>query len=98
MRALGTPHPDAGRAFTLRCCGREFSEPAQGPSAYRDAALHLLDVHGPAVVYLVNVSDIELSAAYSGDGQPPPIIPLLQYKTTVEGRLNEALRRLRAER
>ena len=98
LRALGTPHPDAGRAFTLRCCGREFSEPAQGPSAYREAALHLLDVHGDAVVYPVDVSDIELSAACSGDGGPPPIIPLLQYKTTVEGRLNEALCRLRAER
>jgi hypothetical protein len=51
VRALGTPHPDTGRAFTLRCCGREFSEPAQGPSAYREAALHLLDVHDPAGVY-----------------------------------------------
>ena len=98
VRALGTPHAGAGRAFTLRCCGREFSEPAQGPSAYREAALHLLDVHGPAGVYPVDVSDIELSAACSGDGGPPPIIALLQYKTTVEGRLNEALCRLRAER
>jgi adenylate cyclase, class 1 len=103
VRALGTPHPDTGRAFTLRCCGREFSEPAQGPSAYREAALHLLDVHDPAGVYPVDVTDIELSAACSGhdkerDRGPPPIIPLLHYKTTVEGRLNEALRRLRAER
>lgn len=103
VRALGTPHPDTGRAFTLRCCGREFSEPALGPSAYREAALHLLDVHGPTGVYPVEVSDIELSAACSGhdnerDRGPPPIIPLLQYKTTVEGRLNEALCRLRAER
>ncbi|MGQ0593538.1 MAG: class I adenylate cyclase [Gammaproteobacteria bacterium] len=103
LRALGTPHPGAGRAFTLRCCGREFSEPAHGPLAYREAALHLLDAHGDAGVYPVDVSDIELSAACSGhdnereDG-PPPVIPLLQYKTTVEGRLNEALRRLRAER
>ena len=98
LRALGTPHADAGRAFTLRCCGHEFSEPAQGSSAYREAALHLLDAHGLAGVYPVDVSDIELSAACSGDGGPPPIIPLLQYKTMVEGRLNEALRRLRAER
>ena len=98
LRALGTPHPHTGRAFTLQCCGREFSEPAQGPSAYREAALHLLDVHGDAGVYPVDVSDIELSAACSGDGGPPPIIPLLQYKTTVEGRLNEALCRLWAER
>ncbi|MGH8563874.1 MAG: class I adenylate cyclase [Gammaproteobacteria bacterium] len=103
LRALGTPPADAGRAFTLRCCGREFSEPALGPSAYREAALHLLDVHGPTGVYPVDVSDIELSAACSGhdnerDRGPPPIIPLLQYKTTVEGRLNEALCRLRAER
>ncbi|MCA1852004.1 MAG: hypothetical protein LC647_06330 [Beggiatoa sp.] len=103
LRALGTPHPDAGRAFTLRCCGREFSEPALGPSAYREAALHLLDVHGLAGVYPVEVNDIELSAACPDhdnekDSEPPPIIPLLQYKTTVEGRLNEALRRLRAER
>jgi hypothetical protein len=44
------------------------------------------------------VTDIKLSAACPGDGGSPPIIPLLQYKTTVEGRLNEALRRLRAER
>jgi hypothetical protein len=50
-------------------------------------------VHGPA-----GISDIELSAACSGDGGPPPILPLLQYKIMVEGRLNEALRRLRAER
>ncbi len=103
LRALGTRHPGAGRAFTLRCCGREFSEPAQGPSAYREAALHLIDVHGPAGVCPVDVTDIELSAARSGhdnerDSAPPPIIPLLRYKTTVEGRLNEALRRLRAER
>jgi hypothetical protein len=55
-------------------------------------------MHGPAGVYPVDVSDIELSAACSGDGGPPPIIPLLQYKTMVEERLNEALRRLRAER
>ncbi|MGH8567060.1 MAG: class I adenylate cyclase, partial [Gammaproteobacteria bacterium] len=98
LRALGTPHPDAGRAFTLLCCGREFSEPALGPSAYREAALHLLDVHGDDGAYPIDVSDIELSAADSGDGGPPPVIPLLQYKTTVEGRLNEALRLLRAER
>ncbi|MGH8585420.1 MAG: hypothetical protein ACREWE_04310, partial [Gammaproteobacteria bacterium] len=71
---------------------------AQGPSAYREAALHLLDVHGPAGVYPVDVSDIELSAACSGDGGPPPILHLLQYKTTVEGCLNEALRRLLGER
>ncbi len=98
VRALGTPHPDGGRAFTLRCCGREFSEPALGPSAYREAALHLIDVHGPAGVYPVDVADIELSAGGSGDASPPPLIPLLQYKTTVEGRLNEALRQLRTER
>jgi hypothetical protein len=29
---------------------------------------------------------------------PLPSSPLLHYKTTVEGRLNEALRRLRADR
>ncbi len=98
LRACGTPGPDAGRVFTLSCCGREFSEAERGVSAYREAALHLLDAHGACVAYSAEVSDVELSAEHSGASVAVSIIPLLQYKATIEGRLNEALIGLRTAR
>lgn len=85
---------DLNQAPHMLVCGeREFSSLEYGPGLYSAVAQHLLDQRIGHKAYPIYLTSLELTGI--GSEEDATTIQLLKFKKRLEGRLNQALMKLR---
>lgn len=93
VQVIGTLSERQERLYTIYCGQREFSSLEHGPDLFRATARHILGQRGSGLAYPIFITDIDLAdhPSQAGAATGVPTVRHLQYKHSVEERLNRAL-------
>lgn len=96
IQVLAEEQEDGSSTFRIYCEDQEFSSLEHGGRMFHEAARYILLKRVSGQSYPIFITDIDLPSAMFGeyvDGNPP-LVEFLNYKRTIEGRLNAALNEL----
>lgn len=99
IQVLAEEQDDGSNTFRVFCEDQEFSSLEHGGQMFHEAARYIMQQRASGQSYPIFITDIDLPSSMFGeyaDGNPP-LVEFLNYKRTIEGRLNAALDELARE-
>jgi len=95
IQVIGEQPGLEGPVFSLFCEGQEFSSLEYGEKVFAEVARFVLAYRRDRVRYPIYITDIDVSRSLlAGDGARLQTVHYLNYKRTIEQRLNSALQSL----
>lgn len=93
IQVIASREDDSGSAFTIYCDEKEFSSLEYGSNLFNEIAGYILARRKSRQLYPVYITDIDLTPEMFADypAGHVPVVEFLNYKKSIEARLNQAL-------
>jgi adenylate cyclase class 1 len=97
IQVIASREDDSASAFTLYCDEKEFSSLEYGSNLFNEVADYILSKRKSRQPYPVYITDLDLTPEMFADypAGHVPVVEFLNYKKSIESKLNEALASLK---
>ena len=97
IQVIASREDGSSSAFTIYCDEKEFSSLEYGSDLFNEIAAYILSKRKSRQTYPVYITDIDLTPEMFSDypAGHVPVVEFLNYKKTIEAKLNQALENLK---